>query len=154
MVCYTWDERGGCLRYMAQDRLIQIVEDYYDGEAQREWERLERHRTEYAVTLRALAEYLPAVPATILDISGGPGRYAIELTKQGYQVTLLDLARGNLAFARQKAAENQVNLAAYIHANALDLAIIPDAAFDALLCRQRPLCAWSGLSFAVCWEKA
>lgn len=99
---------------MAQDELIKTVEDYYDVEAEREWERLKRHRTEYAVTtLCALAEYLPEAPATIMDIGGGPGCYAIELTKQGYRVTLLDLARGNLAFARQKAAENEVSLAAY-----------------------------------------
>jgi len=30
------------------------VERYYDEHAREEWERLERHRTELAVTLRAL----------------------------------------------------------------------------------------------------
>ena len=36
-----------------------LVERYYDEHAHEEWERLERHRAELAVTLRALGEYLP-----------------------------------------------------------------------------------------------
>ncbi|MDQ7028783.1 MAG: hypothetical protein Q9O62_02900 [Ardenticatenia bacterium] len=35
------------------------IRQYYDEAPEREWERLEHHRTEYALTLRALAEYLP-----------------------------------------------------------------------------------------------
>lgn len=41
------------------------VESYYDDLAQQEWERLERHRTEFAVTLRALNDYLPVPPAHV-----------------------------------------------------------------------------------------
>ena len=48
-----------------------------------------RHRTEFAVTKRALADYLPPPPARILDCGGGPGYYAIALTQQGYEVTLV-----------------------------------------------------------------
>ncbi len=55
------------------------IEAFYDENAQYEWERLERHRTEFAVTLRALKDYLPPAPAKILDVGGGPGRYAIAL---------------------------------------------------------------------------
>jgi hypothetical protein len=36
-----------------------VVEAYYDEHAQEEWARLEQHRTEFAVTLWALEEYLP-----------------------------------------------------------------------------------------------
>ncbi|HEX6386847.1 MAG TPA: methyltransferase domain-containing protein [Anaerolineae bacterium] len=85
--------------------MSQHVERHYYQQAQREWERLERHRTEFAVTLRALADCLPPPPATILDVGGGPGRYAIALTQRGYTVTLLDLSRNNLALARVKAQE-------------------------------------------------
>jgi hypothetical protein len=35
------------------------VQAYYDQNTVTEWERLERHRTEFAVTLRALNEFLP-----------------------------------------------------------------------------------------------
>jgi len=55
------------------------VEAFYDSGAQYEWERLEHHRTEFAVTLRALKDYLPPAPAKVLDVGGGPGRYAIAL---------------------------------------------------------------------------
>ena len=36
---------------------------FYDRDAQREWERADRHRTEFAVTRRALAQHLPPPPA-------------------------------------------------------------------------------------------
>jgi hypothetical protein len=48
------------------------VRAYYDRNTAVEWERLERHRTEFAVTLRALRHNLPPPPAAILDVGGGP----------------------------------------------------------------------------------
>ncbi|HYF95810.1 MAG TPA: class I SAM-dependent methyltransferase [Symbiobacteriaceae bacterium] len=109
------------------------VQQYYDGMAENEWGRLERHPMEYAVTMRAMAEFLPKPPATVLDIGGGPGRYSIALAQQGYRVTLLDLAPGLLDFARKKADEAGVDLADIICGNGLDLAPLPDGAFDAVL---------------------
>jgi len=47
----------------------------------------------------------PASAARLLDCGGGPGRYAVELARRGYRVTLFDLSEGNLALAREKAAE-------------------------------------------------
>lgn len=44
------------------------------------------------------------------------------MAKQGYAVTLLDLSRENLALAREKAQETGVEIADYVHGNALDLA--------------------------------
>ena len=85
------------------------VEAMYDADSEREWQRLVRHRTEFGVTMRALDDYLPSAPAKILDIGGGPGRYAIVLTQQGYEVTLLDLSQNNLTLARQKAAAEAEN---------------------------------------------
>ena len=109
------------------------VESFYDQQTEREWQRLERHRTEFAVIMRVLLDHLPPPPAAILDVGGGPGRYAIALTRQGYHVTLCDLAQANLALAREKAAENDVQLAGYQHANALDLSRFPAATFHAVL---------------------
>lgn len=44
-----------------------------------------------ARTQELIARFLPAPPAKILDIGGGPGRYAAWLARQGYEVHLLDL---------------------------------------------------------------
>ncbi|MCA9934894.1 MAG: methyltransferase domain-containing protein [Ardenticatenaceae bacterium] len=108
------------------------VEQLYDSDPQREWERLDRHRTEFAVTWRALQAYLPLPPTAVADIGGGPGRYAIALAQAGYRVTLLDLSRGNLALAQKKAQAAGVTLAGALHGNALQLPL-PPISFDAAL---------------------
>ena len=97
------------------------VENFYNQNTQEEWDRLERHRIEFQFTMRALTEFLPPAPARLIDIGGGPGRYAIALAQRGYRVALVDLAQANLDLARQKAA------------NALDLSAFPEASFDAVL---------------------
>ena len=94
----------------ASDAMRLAVQRLYDSDPAAEWARMDRHRTEFAVTLRALHEYLPRPPARVLDCGGGPGRYAIELARQGYEVVLFDLSAGNLALAREKAAEAGVAL--------------------------------------------
>jgi len=112
---------------------MDTVERYYDESAEAEWGRLERHRVEYGITLRALAEYLPPVPARVADIGGGPGRYAIGLARQGYQVTLVDVSAESLALARRRAGEAGVGLESIVHADGRDLPALPDEGFDAVL---------------------
>jgi len=109
------------------------VEDHYNRNAQQEWERLEAHRTELAVTLKVLRDFLPPAPATVADIGGGPGRYAITLAGWGYGVTLVDLSSNNLALARQKALNAGVLLSATVQANALNLSQFETENFDAVL---------------------
>ena len=110
------------------------VQNFYDKNVQGEWERLgTRHRTEFAVTLRALKEFLPPAPTKVIDIGGGPGRYALTLAEQGYEVTLIDLSAGNLAFARRKAVEGGIHLADIHQANAMNLSAFPTEKFDAVL---------------------
>ena len=114
-------------------RIETAIRERYDSAPEREWERLDRHRTEFAVTLRALAGYLPAPPARILDCGGGPGRYAVELARQGHAVTLFDLSAGNLALAQTKAHEAGVELVEIAQGTAVDLSRYADASFDAVL---------------------
>jgi S-adenosylmethionine-dependent methyltransferase len=116
-----------------EDTASKHIELLYDGEPGREWQRMDRHRTEFTVTLRALTGHLPPPPARVLDCGGGPGRYAIELAHRGYEVTLLDLSAKCLQLAREKAAEAGVTLAGYEHGTATDLARFPDETFDAVL---------------------
>ncbi len=113
--------------------MLNLVERYYDLSSLNEWERLERHRTEYAVTLRALRDHLPPAPAAILDCGGGPGRYAIELARQGYAVTLFDLSAANLSVARTQAHAANVTVAGYERGTATDLSRFDDESFDAVL---------------------
>jgi S-adenosylmethionine-dependent methyltransferase len=109
------------------------IAEYYDQKCADEWSRLDRHRTEHALTWKAFEQYLPPAPARILDCGGGPGRYAIELARRGYEVTLFDLSPGNLQLARQKAAENGVRLESFEQGSALDLGRFAGESFDAVL---------------------
>ena len=64
-----------------------VVEHYSGGEEQARldgWS-LERLRTEAVI-----AKMLPAPPARVLDVGGGPGRYSAWMTRAGWRVTLLD----------------------------------------------------------------
>lgn len=47
-------------------------------------------RLEYLRTRELLARYLPAAPATLLDVGGGAGVYALPLAEEGYSVHLID----------------------------------------------------------------
>jgi ubiquinone/menaquinone biosynthesis C-methylase UbiE len=47
-------------------------------------------RLEYLRTRELLARYLPPADATILDVGGGAGAYALPLAKEGYSVYLVD----------------------------------------------------------------
>jgi len=109
------------------------VEAFYDRNAQNEWDRLDRHKTEFAITLMALKEYMPRPPQNVLDIGGGPGRYSIALAKRGYKVTLMDLSKRCLDFAKGKATESRVELADYRHGTALDLSAFPSDSFGIVL---------------------
>lgn len=112
---------------------MNIVEQSYDRMPDCEWHRLERHRVEYGVTMKALAEYLPPAPAKVADIGGSDGRYAVELARRGYEVTLVDLSGRCQDFARSKATEAGVQLAGVIHADARDLSMFQDGSFGAVL---------------------
>jgi S-adenosylmethionine-dependent methyltransferase len=113
--------------------IASCVQSLYDRQPQREWERLDRHRTEFAVTLHTLQAHLPPPPARILDCGGGPGRYAVELSRLGHTVTLFDLSAGCLDLAKAKAQEAGVKLQAREQGTAIDLARFANEEFDAVL---------------------
>lgn len=112
---------------------LDFIRQYYDRDPQHEWQRAERHRTEFALTWKVLDAYLPSPPARILDCGGGPGRYAIPLARRGYQVTLFDLSPENLEFARQQALAAGVTLQAFDAGDAADLSRYADSSFAAVL---------------------
>jgi S-adenosylmethionine-dependent methyltransferase len=112
----------------------EVVRKYYDGCVDREWERLSRpyRRLELVSTLRLIDEHFPS-SGRVLDVGGGPGRYTIELARRGYGVTLIDLAPGNVARAREELARVAIEVDEVRQGDACDLSSIPDRTFDAAL---------------------
>ena len=111
---------------------IAKVADYYNQDPEREWRRLETHVFEWATTMHYLERLLPPSQA-VLDLGGGPGRYAIALSQAGHRVTLADLAKANLSFAQKQAEELGSSLAGYVEVDARDLKPFSDHTFDAVL---------------------
>ena len=76
---------------MAEDIALQAMHAYYElGE---EAGRLDepRGQLEFERTKEIVLLLLPPPPATVADIGGGPGRYALWLAECGYQVVHRDL---------------------------------------------------------------
>ncbi len=88
------------------------VREFYDNAPHMEWERLSAHPFEFELTTHMLNRYLKPGDS-VLDIGGGPGRYAIYYAKKGCAVTLCDLSPGNIALAREKALEEGAELSAF-----------------------------------------
>ncbi|MGH7598195.1 MAG: class I SAM-dependent methyltransferase [bacterium] len=66
---------------------------------------------ELARTQDILRRHLPAPPAVIFDIGGGPGVYSCWLAQLGYQVHLLDPVPSHIAQAKQLAAQRNAPVA-------------------------------------------
>lgn len=115
--------------------MSETVREYYDREAATEWERLGRAypRLEFVSTLQLVDEFFPR-EGRIADIGGGPGRYAIELLRRGYRVTLIDLSEAAVTFAREKMRNLDLTPEAVHAADARQLPMLEDAGFDAVLC--------------------
>src|SRR5512135_544115 len=72
-------------RYPMQKE-TEMVKNLYAGMVDHEWNRLfqdDFHQLEWNTTWRFLKEYLPKA-GLVLDAGGGPGRYTIELARQGH----------------------------------------------------------------------
>ncbi|NMI06889.1 class I SAM-dependent methyltransferase [Paenibacillus sp. SZ31] len=113
---------------MKRDHII----EYYSGFD--EWGRLEREPIEFIINMHYIREHLPAT-GYILDNGAGPGKYAMELAKLGYQVTLSDLTPSSVDTAREKAHE--FGLMQYFNGfhvlDATSLLGIADETYDACL---------------------
>jgi ubiquinone/menaquinone biosynthesis C-methylase UbiE len=114
---------------MADEREIAA---YYDrGEEQgrlADWGRLEALRTR-----ELLARLMPAPPATVLDIGGGAGAYALPLAAEGYEVHLVDPIALHVEQARAASAQQpEAPLASAAQGDARELPFA-DASADVVL---------------------
>lgn len=88
---------------------------------------------EFQISLGILFEYLKKTD-DILDLGGGAGKYAIELAKLGYKVTLADLSQRLLDQARSYISENSLPpLQSIDTVNAVDLGRYKSASFDSVI---------------------
>jgi SAM-dependent methyltransferase len=60
-----------------------------------------RPSLEYVRSMELLERLLPAPPARVLDVGGGPGAYAAPLARRGYRVHLVDPVPLHVEQARQ-----------------------------------------------------
>ena len=114
--------------------MSKCVRTHYDSAPESEWERLDAglSRIEFASTLRLIEKYFPANGA-VCDIGSGPGRYSIELTKRGYQVTLFDLSEKLLERGERAFASEGISATQFVQGDARDLGVFEDESFDAAL---------------------
>lgn len=114
---------------------------FYDEYGAREWDRLEESidgRLEFAATIEALEAHLPP-SGHVLDAGGGAGRYSIWLAERGYDVTLVDCSREQLAVARDRIRAHGVDSSVTCSQGSItDLGLETDA-FDAVCCLGGPL---------------
>jgi SAM-dependent methyltransferase len=112
---------------------ISDIREYYNGYADKESDRLERHQQEHDITWRYLEQYLPK-SGRILEIGAAVGGYTIPLAKKGYQVTAVDISPGMLEICRQKVvAEGLDNKITCVEADGRDLSAVTGRNFDAVL---------------------
>ena len=79
-----------------------LVEKYYNNNANQEWNRFNTPfpKFEFEATKMLIKKYFPK-EGFICDIGCGPGRYALELLKLGYKVTLIDISNKSLELAKK-----------------------------------------------------
>ena len=95
---------------------------YYEGIDEAGRLGLEGGLLEFARMQELIGRFLPAPPGVVLDVGGGPGRYACWLAELGYEVHLLDPVETHLAQAREASkAQPEHPLASVTLGDALSL---------------------------------
>ena len=88
---------------------------------------------EFTRTQALLERCLPAPPAVIADVGGGPGRYAVWLAERGYRVHLIDPAPLHVEQARAAAGGRPGAALAGAEVGDARALQLPDASADAVL---------------------
>jgi ubiquinone/menaquinone biosynthesis C-methylase UbiE len=110
------------------DKRLQILNQIYSGG--KEENRLSRSRhgqLEYITTMHYIHRMCES-NSKVLEVGAGTGRYSIELAKEGYDVTAVELIKDNLDVLKRN-SENIKNIVSF-QADALDLSRFNDEVFD------------------------
>ena len=91
-----------------------------------------RPSLEFVRSMELLDRLLPAPPARLLDVGGGPGAYAATLARRGYRVQLVDPVRLHVEQARQAGGSGPAASFTAIVGDARGLSE-PDQSQDAVL---------------------
>lgn len=94
-----------------------------------------RHgQVEYITTMKYIHKYLGMIKRDdkasikVLDIGAGTGRYSIELDKEGYDVTAVELVKYNIGVMKAKGGNVKI-----MQGNALNLKKLEDECYDITL---------------------
>ena len=109
------------------------VRAFYTRTVEEEWARMDGHPLEFEMTKRHISEALKP-GSEILDLGGGPGKYAFHYAALGHSVTLVDITPANVAFARTHQEKAGVRLRDALVGDARALPFLADASFDLVLC--------------------
>lgn len=102
--------------------------EYYNLFCDEENRLLSKHgKIEYLTTLKYILDNT-VKNTKIIELGAGTGRYSIELSRRGYDVTALELVKHNIDILKSKLTDDdQINV---IQGNALDLSAFCDNSFD------------------------
>lgn len=108
-----------------------LLDAYYGrGEERERLAAGSRGALEFERTVEIVRRHLPAPPAVVADVGGGPGRYTLLLAGLGYQVEHRDLMPLHVSQLTESAAGDGAISSKVADARNLDLA---DASADAVL---------------------
>ena len=113
---------------MEREEMIDRIYNTFDEETRLTGSR--QGQLEYLTTMQYIHKLV--TPGTkVLEVGAGTGRYSIELAKEGYDVTAVELVEHNLDILR-KNAQGMPNLLSF-RGDATDLRAFADNSFNAVL---------------------
>jgi ubiquinone/menaquinone biosynthesis C-methylase UbiE len=111
----------------------EILAHYQEGVEQVRLLRGGAGRLEYLRTSELLDRYLPPAPATVLDVGGGAGVYALPLAREGYSVHLIDAVPLHVEQARETSSLQRDSPLASVQVGDARRLVWADNSVDAVL---------------------